>query len=170
MTTTAPHPTAAAPEPEPVRLTVDGIAYDLPPAAELEPLLTVLRDELGVTAPKEGCGTGVCGACTVLVGGKPLTSCTLLAGDAAGSTVTTATGCAAGAGADVARCLVAAGGVQCGFCSPGFVVSITALLEREPDIDEAGARMALAGNLCRCTGYARIMAAVADTQAERRGA
>jgi aerobic carbon-monoxide dehydrogenase small subunit len=147
--------------------TVDGVPCCLPPDADTANLLTALREWLGVTTPKEACGTGVCGACTVLVDGRPLTSCTLLAADADGCEVLTAAGVAAGPGADVARCLVAAGGVQCGFCSPGFVVSITALLERDPQVNDAAARLALGGNLCRCTGYGRIMAAVRMAQEER---
>lgn len=148
-------------------ITVDGISREVAPQAETKDLLTVLRDDLGVTTPKEGCGTGVCGACTVLLGGRPVASCTVLAGDTEGCEIMTAAGVTAGCGADVARCLVAAGGIQCGFCSPGFVVSITALLEREPDVSDEAARLALAGNLCRCTGYGRILAAVALTQHER---
>ena len=148
-------------------LTVDGIAYELTPQAETKDLLTVLRDDLGVTTPKEGCGTGVCGACTVLLDGRPVTSCTLLAADADDCQILTSAGVSAGPGGDVARCLVAAGGIQCGFCSPGFVVSITALLDREPEVSDEAARLALAGNLCRCTGYGRILAAVRLTQDER---
>lgn len=148
-------------------VTVDGVIHVLPAGCDELDLLTVLRDALGVTAPKEGCGTGVCGACTVLFDGQPVNSCTMLAGDAVGSTITTAAGLAAGAGADVAHCMVAAGGVQCGFCSPGFVVSITALLGREPDVSDEAARLALAGNLCRCTGYGRILAAVHMVQHQR---
>ena len=148
-------------------VSVDGVTYVLDAADEARNLLTALRDSLGVTAPKEGCGTGVCGACTVLLDGRPVNSCTMLAGDADGCDITTSAGVAAGAGADVAHCLVAAGGVQCGFCSPGFVVSITALLERDPDVSDEKARLALAGNLCRCTGYGRILAAVQMVQQQR---
>lgn len=150
-----------------VTVTVDGRAYEIPADIETGDLLTVLRDVLGVTSPKEGCGTGVCGACTVLLDRRPVTACTMLAGDSGGCDIVTASGIAAGKGADVARCLVAAGGIQCGFCSPGFLVSITALLERDPQVTDTAARLALAGNLCRCTGYGRILAAVRMVQDER---
>jgi carbon-monoxide dehydrogenase small subunit len=164
--TPAPSPTAL-PVTDTVFVTVDGVTRELPADGENRDLLTVLRDSLGVMAPKEGCGTGVCGACTVLLDGQPVNSCTMLAGDAAGCDLQTAAGVAAGPGADVAHCLVAAGGVQCGFCSPGFLVSITALLARHPDVDDEAARLALAGNLCRCTGYGRILAAVEMVQRQR---
>jgi carbon-monoxide dehydrogenase small subunit len=163
VTTTQPRSSIS----ETVIVTVDGVAHELPAGCEERDLLSVLRDGIGVTAPKEGCGTGVCGACTVLLDGEPVNSCTMLAGDADGCDVTTAAGVAAGSGADVAHCLVAAGGVQCGFCSPGFVVSITALLDRDPDVSDEAARLALAGNLCRCTGYGRILAAVHLVQQSR---
>jgi carbon-monoxide dehydrogenase small subunit len=165
---TTTHPRTTPPAVAHTEVTVDGVAHVLTPRDDARNLLTVLRDSLGVTAPKEGCGTGVCGACTVLLDGQPVNSCTMLAGDADGCEITTSAGVAAGAGADVARCLVAAGGVQCGFCSPGFVVSITALLERDPDVADEQARLALAGNLCRCTGYGRILAAVQLVQQERK--
>ena len=147
---------------------LDGQQRHIPEAGESADLLTVLRDHLNCLAPKEGCGTGVCGACTVLIDGEPVTACTMLAGDAAGCEVQTAARVASGRGADVAECLTLAGGIQCGFCSPGFVVSITALLERHPTASDSEARWALAGNLCRCTGYGRILAAVRMVQ-ERRG-
>jgi aerobic carbon-monoxide dehydrogenase small subunit len=147
---------------------LDGQQRLVPEDCVTTDLLTVLRDRLDCLAPKEGCATGVCGACTVLFDGKPVTACTVLAGDAAGCEVQTATRVSTHQGADVAECLTLAGGIQCGFCSPGFVVSITALLERNPAASDSEARWALAGNLCRCTGYGRILAAVRLVQ-ERRG-
>lgn len=147
---------------------LDGQRRDIPQEWAAADLLTVLRDHLDCLAPKEGCGTGVCGACTVLLDGLPVTACTVLAGDAAGCEVRTAAQVASRQGADVAECLTLAGGIQCGFCSPGFLVSITALLECHPTASDSEARWALAGNLCRCTGYGRILAAVRMVQ-ERRG-
>jgi aerobic carbon-monoxide dehydrogenase small subunit len=147
---------------------VDGAARLVPEECVATDLLTVLRDQLNSLAPKEGCGTGVCGACTVLLDGVPVAACTVLAGDTAGGEVETAVTVSAQQGADVAECLTLAGGIQCGFCSPGFVVSIAALLERSPAASDSEARRALAGNLCRCTGYGRILAAVRMVQ-ERRG-
>jgi carbon-monoxide dehydrogenase small subunit len=149
------------------RIVVDGEACTLPVECETQDLLTVLRETFGVLAPKEGCGTGVCGACTVLLDGQTVNACTTLAGDVVGCEVTTASGVANGPSSDVATCLVAAGGIQCGFCSPGFVVAITSLLEREPAASDTAARLALAGNLCRCTGYGRILAAVRMVQEQR---
>jgi carbon-monoxide dehydrogenase small subunit len=159
---------ASAPPSEGVALVVDGETRVVAEGSVAKDLLTVLRDELDSLAPKEGCGTGVCGACTVLLDGEPVAACTVLAGDAAGCEIATAATVSTGQGADVAECLRLAGGIQCGFCSPGFVVSITALLERSPAASDTEARWALAGNLCRCTGYGRILAAVRMVQ-ERRG-
>ncbi len=150
-------------------LVLDGEPRDLPQECLNTDLLTVLREHLNVLAPKEGCGTGVCGACTVLLDGAPVTACTVLAGDAAGSVVETAAFISAHDGADVAECLSLAGGIQCGFCSPGFVVSIAALLAQSPFVTDREARWALAGNLCRCTGYGRILAAVRMVQERRAG-
>lgn len=164
---TTAHPRATSPGAARAVVMVDGIPQVLDGNDGERNLLTVLRESFGITAPKEGCGTGVCGACTVLLDGSPVNSCTMLAGDAEGCEITTSAGVAAGEGADVAHCLVAAGGVQCGFCSPGFVVSITALLARDPDVSDERARLALAGNLCRCTGYGRILAAVQLVQQQR---
>jgi carbon-monoxide dehydrogenase small subunit len=146
---------------------LDGESRELPESCLTTDLLTVLRDELGSLAPKEGCATGVCGACTVLLDGQPAAACTVLAGDVADGKVQTAAWIAKHQGADVAESLVAAGAIQCGFCTPGFVVAITALLEGRPQVCDAEARWALAGNLCRCTGYGRILAAVRAVQAER---
>jgi carbon-monoxide dehydrogenase small subunit len=159
---------ASAAPAESVTLVLDGEPRLVPAECVTADLLTVLRDRLDSLAPKEGCGTGVCGACTVLLDGSPVAACTVLAGDAAGCEVETAARVSRDRGADVAECLTLAGGIQCGFCSPGFVVSITALLERNPAASDSEARWELAGNLCRCTGYGRILAAVRMVQ-ERRG-
>ena len=124
-------------------------------------LLEVLRDTLGLTGTKEGCGAGNCGACTVLLDGEPVNSCLLLAAEADGSQVITVEGLANdGDLHPVQEALVAHGGLQCGFCTPGVILSSVALLKRNPRPTEADIRAALAGNLCRCTGYDKIVRAV----------
>jgi aerobic carbon-monoxide dehydrogenase small subunit len=123
-------------------------------------LLETLRG-LGLTGAKEGCGEGECGSCTVLVDGQPVRACIVFSLAVAGRSVTTVEGLAA-TDTDlhpVQEAMAAAGAVQCGFCTPGFVVALAALLDHNPDPSDAEIRDALAGNLCRCTGYASIMAA-----------
>ncbi|MGE0765866.1 MAG: (2Fe-2S)-binding protein [Hyphomicrobiaceae bacterium] len=125
-------------------------------------LLVMLRDRLGLTGTKEGCSNGNCGSCTVLMGGEPVCSCLVLAGEADGAALTTIEG--VGNGNDlhpVQAALVAYGGTQCGFCTPGIVLSAVALLEREPQPDAHQIRHAIAGNICRCTGYDKIVQAIA---------
>ena len=135
-------------------------------------LLQLLRDRLAVTSPKNGCAAGECGACTVLLNGEPVNSCLVLAVECDGTEVVTAEGLAPEGGLDpVQSALIESGGVQCGFCTPGILISARALLNRNPQPTEADIREALVGNLCRCTGYLRIIQAVrqaslAPTQAE----
>jgi len=124
-------------------------------------LLEVLRENLGLTGTKEGCGTGDCGACTVLVNGDPICSCLMLAVEAEGQDVTTVEGLTTnGELHPVQKALIAYGGVQCGFCTPGVLMSSVALLTRNPQPTEHEIREALSGNLCRCTGYDKIVQAV----------
>ncbi len=124
-------------------------------------LLQLLRDRLAVTSPKNGCSAGECGACTVLLNGEPVNSCLVLAVECDGAEVVTAEGLAPEGGLDpVQTALIEAGGVQCGFCTPGILISARALLNRNPQPTEADIREALVGNLCRCTGYLRIIQAV----------
>ncbi len=131
-------------------------------------LLEFLRDRLGLTGSKEGCGIGECGACTILLDGKAITACLILAVEADGLDVRTIEGEATdGQLSALQQAFVDAGAVQCGFCTPGLVVAVHDLLERHPAPDDLTIREELAGNLCRCTGYGRIVEAV-RLAAERR--
>ena len=138
---------------------------------EVEPdvtLLALLRDVLGLTGTKWGCLTGDCGACTVLVDGEPVVSCLQLARQVDGREVTTIEGLDRNGGLnDVQEAFVANGAAQCGFCTPGTIVSIEALLRVNPSPDENEVREAIAGNLCRCTGYNKIVDAALEAAAMR---
>jgi aerobic carbon-monoxide dehydrogenase small subunit len=124
-------------------------------------LLEVLRDDLGYTGVKEGCSEGVCGTCTVLMNGAPIRSCLTLALEAEGASVTTIEGLAShGQLHPVQQAFVDQGAVQCGFCTPGMILSSKALLDRSPHPTEEEIKTALAGNFCRCTGYKKILDAV----------
>jgi aerobic carbon-monoxide dehydrogenase small subunit len=125
----------------------------------MERLLDVLRQQLGLTGTKEGCGEGECGACTVLLDGEPVLSCLVPLLQCAGRRVETIEGIAAGPARSFLDRFVATGGVQCGACTPGIVVTAWALLQRTPAPTEEQVREALAGNLCRCTGYEGILRA-----------
>lgn len=129
--------------------------------------LAMLRELLGLTGTKHGCGEGECGACTILVDGRSVNACLMFAVDCDGRAVTTIEGLAADARAARLRAaFVEHGAVQCGFCTPGMVVQAAHFLERSPHPDEAAIRRALEGNLCRCTGYRKIVAAVAAAAEE----
>ena len=127
-----------------------------------ERLLDLLRERLGLTGTKEGCGNGECGACTVLVDGLAVNSCLYPALEAEGKEVTTIEGLLGPGGrlSPVQRAFVDHGGIQCGFCSPGMIMSATALLAANPSPSDEEIRDALVGNLCRCTGYVQILASV----------
>jgi carbon-monoxide dehydrogenase small subunit len=130
-------------------------------------LLSVLRGELGLTGSKEGCDDSECGACMVLVDGRPVNSCSFLALQADGRAVTTVEGLASGSELHpLQRAFLEHGGVQCGFCTPGMLISATALLASNPDPTEEEIRTGLSGNLCRCTGYVGIVAAVQSAATE----
>lgn len=132
-------------------------------------LLDTLRDRLGLTGSKKGCDEGECASCTVLLDGVPVTSCLVLIGDAAGKTIVTVEGIAGPAGPHpVQQAFVDMGGVQCGYCTPGMVVSACALLSEIPDPTDDEIKFFLAGNICRCTGYNKITAAVRRAAAELR--
>jgi aerobic-type carbon monoxide dehydrogenase small subunit (CoxS/CutS family) len=129
-------------------------------------LLDVLREELGLTGPKEGCGTGDCGACTVHLDGEPVASCLVLALQARGHEVKTIEGLAGPDGLHpVQAAFVKHGAPQCGFCIPGTVMAAAALLDSNPSPTEEEIRYAIAGNLCRCTGYTKFVAAIAEASA-----
>jgi carbon-monoxide dehydrogenase small subunit len=125
-------------------------------------LLDLLRDRLGLTGTKEGCGNGNCGTCTVLLDGAPVNACLVLAVEAPGRAITTIEGLATGGALHpLQQALVQHGGTQCGFCTPGIVLAAKALLDENPSPSEAQIRHAIAGNLCRCTGYGKIVDAIA---------
>ena len=154
----------------PATLHVNGTSFTV----ELEAgrtLLSVLRGELGLTGSKEGCDDSECGACMVLIDGEPVNSCSFLALQADGRAVTTVEGLASGSELHpLQRAFLEHGGVQCGFCTPGMLISATALLKANPDPTEDEIRVGLSGNLCRCTGYVGIVAAVRAAAAELSGA
>jgi aerobic carbon-monoxide dehydrogenase small subunit len=133
-------------------------------------LLQVLRDELGLTGSKEGCGTGDCGACSVTVDGRLVCSCLMLGVEAQGKTIETVEGMAKGPELHpLQRKFIEHAALQCGICTPGLLVAARSLLERNPDPTEEEVRLWLAGNLCRCTGYTKIVDAVLDAGREMRG-
>jgi aerobic carbon-monoxide dehydrogenase small subunit len=135
--------------------------------ADGESLLNALRDEVGLTGVKEGCGTGDCGACSVLVDDDLTCSCLMFAPEAEGKSILTVEGLAAGSELHpLQQCFLEGAALQCGICTPGFLVAAKALLDHNPDPTETEIRFALAGNLCRCTGYDKIVRSVQDA-AER---
>src|SRR3954467_13693358 len=144
-----------------------------PAAADGHPmarLLDILRHGLGLTGTKEGCGEGECGACAVLIDGRLVNSCLLPLAHAAGRAITTIEGIATGDRLDrIQEAFIRHGGAQCGICTPGMVLAARTLLARRPRPSELEVREALAGNLCRCTGYVRIFDAVLDACAEPDG-
>ena len=136
-----------------------------------ETLLDVLRDHLGLTGAKEGCGTGDCGACSVVMDGRLVCSCLVLGAEAAGKEVATVEGIAEGEKLHPLQSkFLEHAALQCGICTPGILVAAKNLLEHNPDPSETEVRYWLAGNLCRCTGYDKIVRAVMDAAAEMRGA
>lgn len=145
-----------------VSTTVNGEAVDFLCQAR-ESLLEVLRDQLNLTGAKEGCNNGNCGACTVLLNGVPVDSCLVLAVEAEGAEISTVEGLACdGRLHPVQQCFLQDAALQCGICTPGFLVAAKALLDKNPNPSEHEIRFTLAGNLCRCTGYDKIVKAVQD--------
>jgi carbon-monoxide dehydrogenase small subunit len=151
----------------PLTLTVNGVAFPLEVAPGTT-LLYAVRDDVGLTGAKEGCDDSECGACMMLLDGQPVNSCSYLALQADGREVTTVEGLAGADGLSaLQRAFLEQGGVQCGFCTPGMLISARALLERNPHPSEDEVRIALSGNLCRCTGYDGIVKAVLQASAGR---
>ena len=157
----------------PVGLTVNGTPYEVYVSPQ-RTLSEVLRDELNLTGVKQGCGEGECGACTVLIDGLPVSSCLVLAVEAAGKEVTTVEGVAdARQLHPLQQSFVEHGAIQCGFCTPGMILSAKALLDENPHPTEHEIRTAISGNICRCTGYQKIVDAVSrcggQTESEKGG-
>jgi aerobic carbon-monoxide dehydrogenase small subunit len=153
-----------------IALTLNGARHDLdlPPAMRL---LDALRGPLALTGTKEGCGEGECGACTVLMDGEPVNACLVVIGQCEGRAITTVEGLGSiDHLSPLQRCFIEEGGAQCGICTPGMLVAAEALLSRTPKPDEPEIREALAGNLCRCTGYQRIVESVKAAALLRAGA
>lgn len=143
-----------------IQLTINGDAFKLSVAPN-RTLVDVLRDDLGLTGAKAGCGEGACGACTVLLDGRPVLSCLTLAVEVQGKSVVTVEGLAEGEELHpVQQAFVEHGAIQCGFCSPGMILVAKALLDENPNPSEEEVREAISGNFCRCTGYAKIVEAV----------
>jgi carbon-monoxide dehydrogenase small subunit len=153
-----------------ISLTVNGEHEQVDVASNLT-LLLLLREKLALTGTKNGCMAGECGACTVILNGEPVNSCMVLAVECDGADVRTVEGLARDGVLDpLQEALIEYGGVQCGFCTPGMLMSASALLERNPEPGDAEIREALVGNLCRCTGYLRIIDAVQEAARQTRQA
>ena len=143
-----------------VRITVNGKSYELSVRPHAT-LLEVIREDLGLTGTKEGCGVGECGACTIIMNGKSVNACLVLAPEADGKEITTIEGLADGDKLDpIQQAFYEIGGLQCGFCTPGMIMSTKALLADKPEPTDQEIRKGLEGNFCRCTGYTQIVKAI----------
>ncbi len=143
-----------------VRLTVNGVSYELS-VQPWETLLEVIRDALGLTGTKEGCGIGECGACTVIMDGRAVNSCLVLAAEADGKQIITIEGLSDGDKLHpIQQAFVDHGGFQCGFCTPGMIMSVKAFLDENQMPSEEETRRGIAGNICRCTGYIKIFESI----------
>lgn len=152
----------------PITLNVNGDDYDIR-VYPTTTLVDAIREEVGLTGTKKGCAAGECGACTVLIDGEPTASCMTLAVQAVGHKITTIEGLAsAGTMAPIQQAFMEQGAIQCGYCTPGFIMVAKALLDRNPDPTEEEVRTAISGNLCRCTGYQKIVEAILETARRMR--
>jgi carbon-monoxide dehydrogenase small subunit len=152
-----------------IAFTLNGVKRELTVPAGMS-ALEMLRDKLGLTGTKYGCGEGECGACTILVDGASLNSCLMFAADCDGRELVTVEGVVSSEpGERLRSAFVASGAVQCGFCTPGLMVQAAHLIERHHAADEAEIRRGIEGNLCRCTGYRKIIDAIAAAAAEKSG-
>jgi carbon-monoxide dehydrogenase small subunit len=152
-----------------IRVVVNDKSYELrvPPRRTL---LEVIREDLKLTGTKEGCGQGECGSCTVILGGKTVNSCLVLAVEADGQEITTIEGLAGGERLHpVQEAFMERAGMQCGFCTPGMIMSAKALLDRNPNPSEAEIREGIAGNFCRCTGYTKIIESIGAAAKAMKG-
>jgi aerobic carbon-monoxide dehydrogenase small subunit len=164
-------PPVPVPEPESYALTINGREHTVPSAWIGESLLYVLRERLGLPGAKNACEQGECGSCSLFIDGVLLNSCCVLAADAADADIRTIEGLGEeGELTDVQRAFLATGAVQCGFCIPGLITTVHDLLDRSPSADDLEIREAISGNLCRCTGYGRILEAVQEVKAGREAA
>jgi len=151
-----------------IRITVNGNTYELAVRPHAT-LLEVIREDLGFTGTKEGCGVGECGACTVIMDGKTVNACLVLAPEANGKEITTIEGLAQGDKLDpVQEAFFEIGGLQCGFCTPGMIMSTKALLAETPEPTDQQIRKGLEGNFCRCTGYTKIFDSVREASRKSR--
>ena len=152
-----------------IAFTLNGVKRELSVPAGMS-ALEMLRERLGLTGTKYGCGEGECGACTILVDGSTVNACLMFAADCDGRELVTIEGVAVSeAGERLRDAFVANGAVQCGFCTPGLMVQATHLIERHPGADEAAIRRGIEGNLCRCTGYRKIIDAIASAARGKSG-
>ncbi len=149
----------------PIQVTVNGETHELAVKPN-HTLLDVLRQQLGLLGAKQGCGAGKCGSCTVLMNDRPVNTCLILAPQADGARILTIEGLAEGKPHPLQTAFAEKGAVQCGYCTPGMILTAKALLERNPGPSAEEIRVALAGNLCRCTGYSKIVEAVRDCAAD----
>jgi len=151
-----------------ITLTINGEVEQVDVPSNMT-LLPMLREKLAFTGTKNGCNAGECGACTVIMNGEPVNSCMVLAAECDGATVTPVEGLAKDGVLDpIQEAIINKGGVQCGFCTPGILISSRALLNRNSDPTDEDIREAMVGNLCRCTGYIRIIDAVKDAAQRQR--